>query len=467
MKYLNVLSKSLYLIVIATVFSIFSCKKQDNWLNVKNNKSDVTPQTLQDFQAVLDNDAVFNEYGSILGLVGTDNIYFTDAKLNAETQATRNTYLWAADIYQGALSADWTGDYQVVEYANVVLDGLQKLSSTENATATAKGIKGQALFMRSFALYQLSQLFCKPYIALTASADPGVPVRLTSDVNQKVGRGSVQQLYNQIVSDLKIAIPLLPLSAQYKTRPNSSAANALLAKIFLSMGDYLNAYSFADAALKANSTLLNYNTLSTISTSPFPTFAQSNPEIMWYCYSYGLPATYCNARATGRIDTNLYNSYINGDLRKLTYFISDGAGAFRGKANYSAKPYNFCGIANNEVYLIRAECEVRNNNTTSALADINTLMQNRFTPAAYVPFTSTDPNILLNKILSERRRELVLTGNTRWEDLRRLNQDSRFAVTLKHLYQGTTYSLPPNDKRYVFPIPQDEISINQLQQNPR
>ncbi|QEM03717.1 RagB/SusD family nutrient uptake outer membrane protein [Mucilaginibacter rubeus] len=460
--------RSLYFCVfIMALICCFSCKKQDDWLNIKNNKSDVTPQTLQDFQAILDNDVVFNDLNSILGVIGTDNIYFPDTKLDAENQVTRNTYLWASDIYQGALSADWVNNYQAVEYANIVLDGLEKLPTAQRSTVTAQNIKGQALFMRSFAFYQLSQLFCKPYVLSSAGSDLGVPIRLSLDVNQKVGRGSVKQVYDQMINDLKIAIPLLPLSAQYKTRPNSSAANALLAKVCLSMADYQNAYTFADAALKENATLLDFNKLNISSTAPFPSFAQNNPEIMWYAYSYGLTATICNAKATSRISTDLYNSYIPGDLRKTTYFISDGAGAFRPKANYSARPYNFCGIANDEIYLIRAECAARNNYVTIALADINALMKYRLSPDAFVAFTSTDPVTLLNKILAERRRELVLTGNTRWEDLRRLNQDSRFSLTIQHEYHGNTYILAPNDKRYVFPLPQDEITINHLPQNPR
>ena len=448
-------------------FSLNSCKKQDDWLNVKNKKSDVTPQTLQDYQAVLDNAVEFNSYGAVIGLMGTDNFLVPDVNLDAEPQLERNTYLWAKDIYEGATAYDWYYVYQEVEYANIVLDGLAKLNTAGASQTQVDNVKGQALFYRAFAFYQLSQLYCKPFIEASASTDPGIPIRLTSDVNVKVNRGNVQQCYDQMISDLKVASTLLPASPLYKTRASSQVANGLLAKIYLSMGDYVNAYTYADAALKINNTLLDFNSLSLTSTAPFPSFAQGNPEIGFYAFCYGTSMTVNVSYALGKVSPELYNSYIDGDLRKSLFYAADGTGYFRPKACYSAKANNFCGIANDELYLIRSESAARAGNSTTALADLNALLQKRFTKASFTPFTNTDPDALLSKIILERRKELPFTGNLRWEDLRRLNQDTRFAKTLQRVYKGVTYTLLPNDNRYVLPLPSDEITLEGLQQNPR
>jgi len=86
-----------------------------------------------------------------------------------------------------------------------------------------------------------------------------------------------------------------------------------------------------------------------------------------------------------------------------------------------------------------------------------------------VPFptyTATSANNALGQILAERRKELCFRG-IRWSDLRRLNQDPTYAVTLQRLLNGTTYTLPANDLRYTLLIPLDEIQISGLQQNPR
>ena len=75
--------------------------------------------------------------------------------------------------------------------------------------------------------------------------------------------------------------------------------------------------------------------------------------------------------------------------------------------------------------------------------------------------------ISLSKDLAERRKELIQRG-LRWTDLRRLNLDPRFAVTIERVVQGATYQLLPNDLRYTFLIPNDEIFANGLiEQNPR
>jgi hypothetical protein len=100
------------------------------------------------------------------------------------------------------------------------------------------------------------------------------------------------------------------------------------------------------------------------------------------------------------------------------------------------------------------------------MADLNALLIKRWKTGTFIPFTATNADDALAKILDERRKELVLRG-TRWMDLRRLNKDSRFAKTVLRKLYGITYLLPPNDNRYTFYIPQSVIDISGIQQNQR
>jgi hypothetical protein len=124
------------------------------------------------------------------------------------------------------------------------------------------------------------------------------------------------------------------------------------------------------------------------------------------------------------------------------------------------------------MYLIRAECLARGGDKTAAMNDLNTLLRARWAKdpitgaSLYVDQTAIDADNALRIILNERRKELVLRA-TRWIDLRRLNQDPRFAITLTRNIAGQIYTLPPNDKKYVYPIPDNEIRLSGLQQNPR
>jgi hypothetical protein len=42
------------LICMCCLIFLFACNKQEEWLDVKSNRADVTPTTIKDFQALLD-----------------------------------------------------------------------------------------------------------------------------------------------------------------------------------------------------------------------------------------------------------------------------------------------------------------------------------------------------------------------------------------------------------------------------
>lgn len=462
-QYIQKIAARLMLIFALSV-AASSCKKQDDWLDVKNNKKLVTPATLKDMQAILDDSQTMNSYGSVSGLIGTDNITLTDANLNSLDQVSRNMYLWASDLLQNGSSADWTFCYQRIEYANIVLDAL---NASNNSGAVADNIRGSALFYRAKAFYELAQLFCKPY-SKTAATDPGIPLKLTSEVDEQPSRGTVAQTYQQILSDLKLAVPLLPETPLYRTRPSSVAANGMIAKVSLTIANYDDALKYANLPLQKYGTLLDYNTLTASVNNPFPAFSASHPEIIFYEMTLGSNVVWSSSSVKCRVDPALYASYESADLRKGLFYTADGTtGTYRFKGSYSAQTYNFDGIATNELYLIRAEAYARKGDLINGLADLNLLLKNRYSKAGFTAINLPDPQSLLQRILMERRKEMPFTGNIRWEDLRRLNQESGWATTLTRTANGQTYQLPPNDNRYVFPFPALEISINSFTQNPR
>lgn len=461
------------IIYITSVMMITSCKKQDDFLNVKRNISDVRPSTIQDYQAVLDGFDVMNANFPSIGFAGTDNIYLTDVNFGILPTVHGAAYLWQkGDFYAGTgttYSDDWNYPYASVEHANIVLDGLNEIVPNSSNLSQYNNVKGSALFYRSFYFYTLAQVFCNAYDKSSSNADLGIVLRLTSDVNKSSVRATVQQTYDQIISDLNEAITLLPVSPAFQMRPSQSSANALLAKVYLAMGDYTNAAKYASNSLTQFNTLLDYNSSLILpnSSSPFPAYPK-NPEISFYAYNEGVGALFEFPNLNiANVDNNLYNSYDANDLRKSLYYTSSSPGSVFFKGSYSASDQAFSGIATNEVYLIRAESYARTGNISGALADINTLLIKRYKTGTYTQLSISDPNALLAKILLERRKELAFTGQLRWEDLRRLNKDSNYAITLTRNHNGQTYTLAPNDPRYVLPIPDSEIQLSGIQQNQR
>lgn len=193
------------------------------------------------------------------------------------------------------------------------------------------------------------------------------------------------------------------------------------------------------------------------------TIPRMNDEVLFH----GQMITYgYTVRSTTYVDTMLYAAYAEDDLRKQLYFRLRLPNRYTFKGNYTGSSLLFGGIANDEVYLVRAECRVRLGNLEGAREDLNTLLETRWKEGTFVPVIESDPEILLTRILEERRKELLFR-TTRWSDLKRLNMDERFAITLYPKLNGVEYSLPPNDIRYAFPIPDQEIQTSGIEQNPR
>lgn len=436
-------------LAIIGLTSFSSCKK---YLDVKPDSSLVIPETLNDCKLMLDDYSVMNSAYPSDGELAADNYYYNDIDYDAISDSeTKNNYIWAP---QAQHNSQWSGPYKIIYKANLVLQVLGKLP---NSGEEYNRLKGTALFFRAFAYYHLAQLFIKQYDAATAASDLGLPLRLNPEVDEKIQRASVQQTYDQILSDLNTAVGLLPNTTSIQSRPNKAAAYGALARTYLTIQDYTNAGKMANEALNLYSTLMDFKTLTRITLF--------NPEVIFQAVTLG--SDYFGPTVV-KVDLDLYSSYQENDQRKTLFFRAFGDGyAFVGSYNGVPNAALFTGIATDELYLIRAECSARAGNTTNSMADLNTLLRNRYDDS-FIDLTAANADDALVKILRERRKELVFR-NHRWTDLRRLNKDPRFAITLRRNNSNFSYTpLAPNDLRYTLLIPYtEEINLSGITQNPR
>lgn len=451
------------IIIAMTWLTLFTaCHKQDEWLDIKSKNSDITPSKLDHYQSILDYTTYMNDSYPALPLVSADNYYVTYASLMSEATYAKYVYTWDMDPYQGTNNiSDWNSPYIIVEYANISLDGITRIQRDNTNQTAWDNIRGSALFYRAYAFYQLVNEFARPYDPLTAATDPGIPLRVSPDVNQPSTRASIQECYDKIIADLKEAETLLPQTAQYQTRPSKTAVAALLARVYLNLSDYTNAKMYADKAITSKPDLLDLNTLNLGAAKPFPVFP-NHPEIIFYASSTIFSLTLLFSL----VDTTMLRSYAADDLRVKAFYNTTSAGTtFKGQ--YTGSYYTFGGLAVNELYLIRAEANARLGNTQAALQDLNTLLIKRWKKGSFQPVQTIDAQQALDTILAERRKELPFTGTLRWEDLRRLNKENRYKKILTRLLNGQVYQLNPGDNRYTMPIPDAEIKLSGLEQNPR
>jgi tetratricopeptide (TPR) repeat protein len=325
-------------------------------------------------------------------------------------------------------------------------------------------VKGSALYFRGEAFFNVSQIFTRPY-SLTFPDYAGIPLRLSADPAGTSVRAGLQDTYQQILKDLKGSLNYLPDVPLYKVRPSKPAAYALLSRVYLVMQDYPNALLYADSCLKKVDSILDYNTLKSTVTYPIPAF---NKEVIFQATIADDLQNLLGVNCI--VDSTLYKSYDNNDLRKTLFYKAGTTGQINFIGTYtggtaSSVSKAFGGIATDEVYLTRAECYARTGNVAAAMNDLNKLMVARWKTGTFIPFTAANPTDALAIILNERRKETPFRG-LRWLDLRRLNSGGA-NITLTRNLNGQQYTLTPNDPRYALPIPPDVITLSGMTQNER
>lgn len=432
-----------------------SCEK---FLDAKPDDRLAVPSTIADLQALLDDNNMNTQYPYAQELAA-DNFYFTTDDWETLDPVYRDIYHWQ----QNDQTLDqWTATYQAVLNTNVVMDNIDDIAHSAAEQAAWNNVKGSALFFRAFYFFGLAQVFTLPYNKNSASANPGIPLRLNADYTEMSVRATTEKTYQQIITDLQQATALLPVIPAIKSRPSKPAAYGLLTRVYLDMQEYAKAGACADTALQLYNRLIDYNTVNPAADVPFARF---NDEVVFEAVSpnSALAPSLC------RIDTLLYAAYAANDLRREAYF-SNSAGFTSFKGDYyglgtGSSGSIFTGIVTDEMYLVKAECQARTGNTTAAMEALNTLLVKRWRTGSFVPFSAANAAEALQKILTERRKELLFRG-ARWLDLRRLKDDPQFTVTPARILDGQRYELRPNSPRYALQLPRSVIEKTNMPQNP-
>lgn len=446
-------SSKIIIIWLPIVGMFVSCEQ---FLQIRPDKKLTIPTTTSDLLGLMQDVQTMNyAYAGGLAVVGADVVYLPYENWAGITSVEdRGAYIWEK---QPVNALYWSAGYERILNCNTVIDYLDDV--IEDPHITKQTLKGIALFYRGFTFFDLVQVFSPSYDVRTADNDLGIVLRLNSDVNIKSKRATVAQTYKQLINDLKTAIPLLPLKAQFPTTPTRAAGYAALARIFLAIEDYSNAYLYADSCLQLYNVLLDY---AEIEARPYP-FDRFNEEVVFYSQLSGYRVL---PESMARVDTILYQSYDQSDLRKTLFFNLNNDGYFSFVGNYSqhSTASKFNGLTTAEVYLIRAESAARAGSIQSALADLNFFRAHRYAPDSNIPETA-DADQIINLVLTERHKEFLHRG-LRWQDIRRLANDIERSVSLKRMFNGELYSLNPAQiKRFAYFIPQEVVERSGIEQN--
>jgi tetratricopeptide (TPR) repeat protein len=448
MKYFKIL------LTYLTIFAIGHTLSCNKYLDKKSSNGTVTPTSLADLQGLLDdaNNVMNRGVTPILGEASSDDFFILQSVYDSRKTTEQDFYIWKRTPYQ--FPNDWSKSYAPVFSANFSLEYLTKIERTAANSSAWDQVKGSAFFYRAYNFLNLLWNHSKAYDTETSKTDLGIALRLGADFNDPSQRSSVEEGYQRVIADTKAAIPLLPIKPTHPFRPSQWAAYALLARAYLSMRIYDSASHYASLALEISDSLIDFKGLSANSAKPIIEF---NTETIFYTDMY----TYVSTLGRGLIDTTLYSSYHDDDLRKVIYFRVNG-NYYSFKGSYSITGF-FSGLATDEIFLIQAECLARQGNTSGALASLNKLLKTRWN-TKFTPLQAESSQEALVLILKERRKELIFRG-LRWIDIKRLNKEGS-GIDLKRYINSTEFILKANDDYFALPLPTDIIQQTSMPQNP-
>jgi len=419
-------------------------------------KGKVIPTTTEDFKDMA-LDVTNSSTAYPLANACSDDVYSDDQNAISNTG---KAYFWMEDFYKKNESDEaWNDTYERIYVMNVVINYIP--SSTEGTEQEKKAVIAEAKVWRAYYYWYLQSLYAKDYNESTASTELSVPLSLTPDLEASLPRATVEQVTNQIWSDLEGAEDILPDVATNDYRPTKGAVHALKARILFYEHKYDEAEEEAKLSLQTNSEVQDLRTWSfknekepSSGINNRPTNYYQSPEKLWYL-SNGYPSlvtSFC-------ISKDLQDSFEAGDLRFKFYFSNrDRRGNFWEDGRYRYLQNLDYSLGVPEMMLIEAEALARKNDA-KALDILNTLREKRFAVADYHPLTSADGPSLLDIVLEERRRELCL-NSLRWLDMKRLAAEGKYTKTLSRTLEDKTYTLEPNSKLYVFPIPLQVLGLN-------
>jgi starch-binding outer membrane protein, SusD/RagB family len=356
------------------------------------------------------------------------------------------------------VAAFWKDGYKYIYRANAILEGIAP--STGMTPDGKRFAEGEAKFIRGFCYFYLVNLF------------GDVPLVMTTNYqeNMKLTRTPSTLVWEQIMNDLKDAKQLLP--ANYPTperlRPNRATAGALLARVYLYLGRWVEAEAESDA-------IITSGVYGTTLPAPDLVFKKESIETIWQLQPVRANIntneaffflTAAATRPSYEITQNLLSAFEPNDNRKTQWIgfsnpVANPAWAYpaKYKVGTSATVTEYYIVFRlTEQYLVRAEARAHQGGSKLALAltDLNTVRSRAGLPAA----SPADQNAFYLAMEKERQVEFFAEWGHRWLDLKRTN---RAEAVLKP--QSPTNSWKPGSELY--PVPADEIGKNPLLvQNP-
>lgn len=391
------------------------------------------------------------------------------------------------------ISSMWSNAFVVVGHANNIIENLEKKDPA--AFPLYNLYLGEAYGLRSMLLFDLVRTFA-PHVERSGD-QRGIPY-VTEYSFKHTPFSTVSEVYEMLITDLKKAQSLLEQDINNISYPrtddtdiklsylkgrqihfNYYAATALLARVYWTKGDLVNARTEA---------------MKIISSEKFPLAQKdeianliagtlSKKETIWGLYSTDYFETVQIRLSSGAswqsmtpFQSALGGTYIYPYNLLYSQYLNDNAGVdmrinwFRpifegGTTNYCLKSVDWQRVSSSsntpeyrgmiegislirsvEMYYIVAEAYLNENNLTEAANYLNLVLNSRGLTKLEERQPAIEPS--LEFLYNERHKEFFGEGQ-RWFDMKKKNMDI--------VSNSESKTIPASDQIYVLPIPTEEF----------
>ncbi len=460
----------IWLLIVPVLAMLFSCTEKLDIMPKQSIDAEVALTTPDNIKTALVGaylqassagifGSYFNEYSELYAAAG-------DMLFLGTYQQPREFINKEATTTNSYVEFTWTEAYKLINTCNTLLqdDVLALLDAGDKDM-----VQGEALFLRGWIVFEMTRLYSLPYEPGQSNAQPGIPLVLTptKDVADAVpvARSTVAECYTRAIDDLTMARDLLP--GENDVYATSFAASAVLARLYLQMGN------FSAAATEANNVIENGTF--TLTSTPFRAFnnsenstedifaiqKNSTSSVNWLTVMYGslagagrgdyeiqpaFLARFDPADLRGRYQENTQEGYTIGNITMMYY---KGVGTILNYGGINTAKWgdyyrNIPLIRLAEMYLIRAEANFEDPGAdigpNSPTEDINVVRLRANAPAHPEPVTRA-------QIREERYLELCWEGH-------RLHDLKRWKINIgSYAYDAGNL---------ILPIPFREMEVNDL-----
>jgi len=371
----------------------------------------------------------------------------------------------------------WSYYYNYIYQANAILSALQ--GNGNIIQPIEQQLIGESKFIRAFWLFYLTSCY----------GDVPIVTSTNYTLNNLIVRSPQTQVYQQIISDLSTAIPVL--NSNYiditdtaitieRTRPNQAAAEALLARVYLYTGKYDSAKILSTAVINNNLYNLCTNLSPLMGTNSV--FLMNSTEAIWQL-AIPLPNGFntpdgenfilTGAPSTGSsvvyncttISPQLLTAFEPGDLRRK-YWIDSTANTtphyyfpYKYESNNTSKVTEYVMVLRlAEQYLIRAEAEANLGDMSDAATDLNIIRNRANLGPSPTLISGSTLQQADSAILHERQVELFTEWGHRWFDLIRAGAVDTVMGTPGNVCAAKGGSWNADD--ILYPISNAQISLD-------